>query len=335
MSTPPQPPLPQLPFDGENPWGTKFRVWSTALREWVHSKADRDHTHLIDGIPGLSAVLNNKANVDDMAAGIGIIENTAIELENLNNNVLPDMRHELEANEVLISDAKNTAEEARAKAENALEEAFAAQGGVDGALAAVTALGATLDPKITSAQSTANQASTDAVNALIASSGAMTNSYDEFALSSTPNTAPTSGWEANVQWVTGAYLWRRSVVTKGDGEVITGVPVLITGNTGASGEDAVLLRISSSRGTSFKNAAVSTVLSVTIFRGSEQIVNISALHNSFGTGAYLEWFWRRLDDSDFGVILSSDERLGRSGFDLTVSPDDVDAQTVFQCILHT
>ena len=333
--TTPQPPLPPLPFDGENPWGTKFRIWSTALREWIHGKADRDHTHMIDGIPGLSSVLNNKANRDDMMAGMGIIENAAAELEVLNKNTLPNLRHELEASELLITEAKNTADEAKINAENALDEAFAAQGGVSGALSAISALGATLEPKITIAQDKADQASTDAVNALIAASGAITDSYDEFALSSTPNTPPTNGWEANVPWVPGAYLWRRSVVTKGDGEVITGVPVLITGNTGASGEDAVLLRISSSQGTSFKNAAVSTVLSVTIFRGSEQIVNISALHNSFGAGAYLEWFWRRLDDSDFGVILSSDERLGRSGFDLTVSPDDVDAQTVFQCILHT
>ena len=59
------------------------------------------------------------------------------------------------------------------------------------------------------------------------------------------------------------------------------------------------------------------------------------MQNAFGAGAYLEWRWRRVDDSDFGVISSSDSRVGAGGFTLTVSPADVDTKTVFMCVLNT
>ena len=98
--------------------------------------------------------------------------------------------------------------------------------------------------------------------------------------------------------------------------------------------DAVL-RIDSSRGTAFKNNAISTVLSVTIIRGGELITDIETLWDVYGTRAYLEWWWRRLNDDGFGVISSADSRLSNAGFALTISPADVDEQTVFQCILHT
>ena len=99
--------------------------------------------------------------------------------------------------------------------------------------------------------------------------------------------------------------------------------------------DNAILRIDSSRGTTFKNDAISTVLSVTIIRGGQLITDIDDLHAIYGPGAYLEWWWRRMGDTDFGVISSADSRLSHAGFSLNVSPSDVDEQTVFQCILHT
>ena len=99
--------------------------------------------------------------------------------------------------------------------------------------------------------------------------------------------------------------------------------------------DDAVLRIDSSRGTAFKNNAISTVLSVTIIRGGVLITDIETLWDMYGTGAYLEWWWRRLNDDGFGVISSADSRLSNAGFALTISPADVDEQTVFQCILHT
>lgn len=100
-----------------------------------------------------------------------------------------------------------------------------------------------------------------------------------------------------------------------------------------NGEDAVTLRIESSRGTVFKNDSVSTILSVVIYRGSDRITNSSALASAFGSGAYLQWKWQRLDDESFGVISSSDSRFGDNGFTFTLSPEDVDTKITFMCEL--
>lgn len=97
---------------------------------------------------------------------------------------------------------------------------------------------------------------------------------------------------------------------------------------------AALLRIDSSKGSVFKNNSISTVLSATIYYAGKTITDIAGLHEAFGTGSYLEWSWRREDDTDFGLISSADNRLSRAGFSLTVSPADVDEKTVFQCNLH-
>ena len=99
------------------------------------------------------------------------------------------------------------------------------------------------------------------------------------------------------------------------------------------GEDAVTLRIESSRGTVFKNDSVSTVLSVVIYKGSDRITSSSALASAFGSGAYLQWKWQRLDDKTFGVISSSDKRFGDNGFRFTLSPEDVDTKVTFMCEL--
>ena len=98
---------------------------------------------------------------------------------------------------------------------------------------------------------------------------------------------------------------------------------------------AVVLRVDSTRGLVFKNSLISTVLSVTVFAKGQTITDITTLRSAVGSSAYLEWQWRRVDDSDFGVISSGDPRIGADGFTLTVSPADVDVKTVFMCVLNT
>ena len=100
-------------------------------------------------------------------------------------------------------------------------------------------------------------------------------------------------------------------------------------------EATVNLRIDSSRGTVFKNNAVSTVLSAVIYKGSKRITDIDALHAEFGNGAYLEWLWQRMGEDTFGTIVSTDSRIGNGGFTFTLSPDDVDTKVVFMCQLIT
>lgn len=107
------------------------------------------------------------------------------------------------------------------------------------------------------------------------------------------------------------------------------------GKDGRNGQDAVTLRIDSSRGTVFKNSEVSTVLQAVIFKGGKTITDADALHVEFGSNAYLEWAWQRMGENTFGTILATDSRIGNGGFSFTLTPDDVDTKVVFKCQLIT
>ena len=117
---------------------------------------------------------------------------------------------------------------------------------------------------------------------------------------------------------------------------------MIFGSTGTNVQDAIedlrdeittLLRIESSRGTVFKNDHVETVLSVVIYHGKKRITNAAELSETFGSGAYLQWKWQRLDDDSFGIIASADPRFGNDGFTFTLKPEDVDTKVTFMCEL--
>jgi len=112
-------------------------------------------------------------------------------------------------------------------------------------------------------------------------------------------------------------------------------PIPITAKDGKDGQDAVTLRIDSSRGTVFKNSEVNTVLHVVIFHGGNTITDATAMRKEFGTAAHLEWQWQRIGESTFGTILSTDSRLTDEGFSLLLNPDDVDTKVVFRCQLVT
>lgn len=177
------------------------------------------------------------------------------------------------------------------------------------------------------------QAALDAGEALSKANLAVVATLDEYALNDSSSVPPASGWSNETpDWVDGLFVWRRTKSTLANGSVQYGSPAVMTGS---SGEDAVLLRVYSSRGTVFKNNSIATQLTVTVFKGGLQITDLATLRDTFGAGAFLEWWWRRVDDSAFGVISSADPRISAGGFALAVSPADVDEQTVFQCILHT
>ena len=96
-----------------------------------------------------------------------------------------------------------------------------------------------------------------------------------------------------------------------------------------------VLRIDSSRGTVFKNNAVSTVLTVAIYKGGERITDVTGMKGAFGTTAYLQWYWQRLDEDRFGVLSADDPKISDDGFTLTLTPDDVDVKVTFMCELIT
>lgn len=104
---------------------------------------------------------------------------------------------------------------------------------------------------------------------------------------------------------------------------------------GRDGQDAVTLRIDSSRGTVFKNSEVSTVLTAVIFKGGKTITDAASMRAEFGSNAYLEWQWQRMGEKTFGTILATDSRIADEGFSLSLSPSDVDTKVVFKCQLVT
>lgn len=114
---------------------------------------------------------------------------------------------------------------------------------------------------------------------------------------------------------------------------ITSIPDMKAEMETIKDEVTTLLRIESSRGTVFKNDNISTVLSVVIYRGSKRITDISTLHDVMGNGCYLQWKWQRLNEDSFGIISSSDSRIGNDGFTFTLSPEDVDTKVTFMCEL--
>lgn len=171
---------------------------------------------------------------------------------------------------------------------------------------------------------------------------AVTKVVEEYAVTVTPDAEPIdeSNWSSEPPgFVPDKYIWHRFVVTYGSGTITTSEPCLLVGTPGEDGEDgkpgedAVLLRIDSSRGTVFKNDSISTVLSAVIYKGSERITDVYTLHNVFGAGAYLQWYWQKIDDDSFGIISSSDSRVGQDGFTLSINPEDVDTKVTFMCEL--
>ena len=145
--------------------------------------------------------------------------------------------------------------------------------------------------------------------------------------------APAAGWSTVAPaHQEGQYIWQKTVTTFNNGATETSMPTCLSG---ADGEPATTLRIDSSRGTVFKNNAVSTVLSAVIYRGGVRITDMNALRSTFGSGAYLQWSWQRLDEERFGVISASDSRLINDGFSFVLSADDVDTKVTFMCELIT
>lgn len=111
--------------------------------------------------------------------------------------------------------------------------------------------------------------------------------------SSTSGTAvPTGTWSETIPTVAaGSYLWTRTVMTYTDNTTSTSYSVGKMGNTGATGAagaDAIVMTITSSNGTVFKNNSGSTVLTAHVFKGGvEQTITDAGVCGSLGT---VKWY---------------------------------------------
>lgn len=195
---------------------------------------------------------------------------------------------------------------------------------------------ASLNASINKQYETVKQIDRTAKDAAKKADAAVVSSWDEYAISSSSSNPPETGWSTeSPEWTDGNYIWCRAVTSYGDGTTVEGVPACMTGNPGASGEDATVVLIDSSNGNSFKNNSVSTTLRAIVFHGANRITTINALKAEYGPTARIEWSWQRLGEGRFGVISADDTRLSESGIALTISPADVDEKTNFAVDLKT
>ena len=93
------------------------------------------------------------------------------------------------------------------------------------------------------------------------------------------------------------------------------------------------LYVTSSKGNVFKNTNVSTILSVTIIRGTQRITDSETLALVFGEGAFLQWRYRLNDSDDYLTLAPEDQRITEGGFKFKISPDDIDTKGVYACDL--
>lgn len=181
------------------------------------------------------------------------------------------------------------------------------------------------------AQDAADKAQSAADKAQETANGGVAQVLVQYAVGDSETEAPTSGWSpAMPSKSSGQYVWQKTTTTYNSGDTSESSPTCISG---ANGEDATVLRIDSSKGTVFKNNAVSTVLTVAVYHGGTRITDATTLRNVYGSSARIQWEWLRLTDEKFGIISSSDSRISDEGFTFTLSPDDVDVKVTFMCEL--
>lgn len=105
------------------------------------------------------------------------------------------------------------------------------------------------------------------------------------------------------------------------------------GTEGSKGEDAIMLYIDSSNGTTFKNSDVATIFTVSIYVGGLVIDNSEKLKKAFGEHAHLQWLVKKRGDTEFTEIPMDDPRLNDNGFLFTITAKDIRFKAVFNCEL--
>lgn len=99
------------------------------------------------------------------------------------------------------------------------------------------------------------------------------------------------------------------------------------------GQDAILLNISSSNGTSFKNNDIATSLIVTIFVGDRKIDTSQAMKEEFGDDAKIIWMQKQMGEDGWTELEQTDKRISDDGFILTITSNDINTKCTFTCTL--
>ncbi|MFA7087403.1 MAG: hypothetical protein WC145_12120 [Aliarcobacter sp.] len=154
------------------------------------------------------------------------------------------------------------------------------------------------------------------------SSVTITSTEIRYQKSSSGTQTPTGTWETDPPTPTqGQFLWTRTKVTYSDTTTTTSYSVARYGTDGADGsdgDDAILLSITSSGGTIFKNTAIATTLTAHVFKGGVELTSgqISALGS-------VKWY------KDGGATAV------KTGLTLTVTAGDVDDKATYTAQLES
>ena len=140
-------------------------------------------------------------------------------------------------------------------------------------------------------------------------------------------TTSTTGWSttAPATTTTNKYLWCYTKYTYSNNTTTTTTPAIIgthgaTGATGAAGKDAIIVTVTASNGTVFKNNTGSTVLTAHVFKGGvEQSITDAGVCGSLGS---IKWY--KGDTSTTAIATAKT---------LTISATDVDNSAGYTCAL--
>ena len=70
-----------------------------------------------------------------------------------------------------------------------------------------------------------------------------------------------------------------------------------------------------------------------IIKAGETIRTALRMREVFGAGAVIRWYWKKLGEDTFHIILDTDSMISDEGFTLTLTSDKVDTKVTFQCEL--
>ncbi len=129
-------------------------------------------------------------------------------------------------------------------------------------------------------------------------------------------------------WQSGKWLWTKTVATMDDGTTSVSGAACVTGSPG---EDAITVQLTSDNGTTFKNGEATSNAEVTVWHGTSEISDISALRAEFGSTASLVWSEKSDSDEGFAALDPDDPRISDDGFRLAVTASNVTNRLIFKC----
>ena len=117
----------------------------------------------------------------------------------------------------------------------------------------------------------------------------VSNTKSEYQVGTSGTSAPTGSWSTSIPSTTpGQYLWTKTTVTYSDGASVVSYAVSrngTDGTNGTNGKDALVLQVTSSGGTIFKNTAIATTLTAHVYKGGVELLGTAL--TSEGT---IKWY---------------------------------------------